>query len=158
MRQEPVGVAVTEDCTCVCVCAGMNPCLWSALPDEVLQLVFARLPLPKLNQLRTLSKKWNRRFSSPEDPEFMRACQAAHPGLFAMVIEGFDLGSISVRLYDTKAKKWYSYIDRMDQDHVFTMCAGDGGLLCTVSAAIDKEENPFFHCCFKPIIKTVENN
>lgn len=77
-------------CTCSCVC----PASWSTMPVELLQLVFARLPLPKIIQLRSLSKSWNRSFTS-EELEFMRACTDAGPRVFAMITDDGDFGVIN---------------------------------------------------------------
>lgn len=63
-------VARAGECTCPCVCSPMNTTLWIALPMELLQLVFSRLPLPKIIQLRSLSKSWNWSLTS-EEREFM---------------------------------------------------------------------------------------
>ena len=38
----------------------MNPTIWSGLPVELLQSVFARLPLAGIIRLQCLSREWNR--------------------------------------------------------------------------------------------------
>jgi hypothetical protein len=127
--------------------------LWSALPDELLQRVFARLPFAKINELHRLSKKWNRRFLL-EGPEFMRACSEARPRMFAMVARiaeaGEDTGSLFVRVFDTTANRWYSSMQPIGEA---TMCAGDGGLVCSVSTFIRKDEKPFEVTVFNPLTR-----
>lgn len=54
----------------------MEPALWGTLPNEILFLVFARLPVFGINQLRVLSKDWKREVETP-DTEFNRVLEGA---------------------------------------------------------------------------------
>ncbi|KAG0553970.1 hypothetical protein M758_12G055400 [Ceratodon purpureus] len=117
------------------VYAPMDPALWSTLPMEIQQLVFARLPWQDIIRLRCVSKQWKRCVSS-ENCEFMRLCTEVNPRMFAMINRIYENGTISVRVHDMKRYRWYHFIDRVVMGDEFcshTMCAGDGGLVCIVT-------------------------
>jgi hypothetical protein len=150
-RLESKRVALSGGCTNSCLCAPMDPALWSDLPDELLQHVFARLPFVKISELARLSKKWNRKFVLPEEPEFMRACSEASPRMLAIIAaEVGNPGSLFVRVFDTTANRWYSSLQPIGYA---TMCAGDGGLVCSVSTFIEKGEKPFEVIVFNPLTR-----
>lgn len=64
----------------------MDPAVWGNLPEDLLQLVFARLEVPQINRLRVLSKAWLRHMKSTNS-KFRQLCAEAHPKLFALVTE-----------------------------------------------------------------------
>ena len=133
-----------------CLCAPMEPALWSTLPNELLHQIFARLPLPQIIRLQCLSTEWEWNLTS-EDSEFTRTCSEANPKIFAMVAEGHTYGSVSVRLYDIKANRWHSIVYPYHLYHVDTLCAGDGGLVCIVSTATNKKKTPLIITVFNPL-------
>lgn len=152
--RQPQRLASGGECSSPSVCPWVDPALWSTLPDELVEHVFARLPLPKINELRSLSKQWSLRFMTSEYPDFMRACSKAHPKMFGMITQGpLEVGVLTVRLYDTEANRWYSYEKPMAEESFDTMCAGDGGLVCIVSAAVNKKENPLLITVLNPLTR-----
>lgn len=68
--------------------------LWRTLPLDLLQLVFARLPLPdEIIRLRVLSKTWDR-YLTGVTPGFTKVCAKSNPSIFGMlpparVLHGF---------------------------------------------------------------------
>lgn len=132
----------------------MNPALWSTLPEELLQLVFARLPWREILELRLLSKQWKQSLSS-RNSEFRRVCTEANPRLFAMISPAYEFGVMSIRMYDIKADTWHHLIDRVagDDEGTWTMFAGDGGLVCVVAVPIDKKKRPLVITVCNPLTR-----
>lgn len=127
---EPKRVATAGECAHSCLCTPMYPGLWRTLPKELLQLVFARVPVPKINQLRCLSREW--RLSLYTGSNFMWACAEAGPKIFETITEHCQ-GLISVWLYDIRANRWHTFMRQFMEKHSFdTMCAGNLGLMCFV--------------------------
>lgn len=58
----------------------MSPAIWSALPKDLLERVFARLPLADMIRLQCLSKEWNQKLTSTSSA-FKMVCADANPKL-----------------------------------------------------------------------------
>lgn len=108
----------------------MSPTIWSALPKDLLQRVFARLPLADIIRLQCLSKEWNQNLASATSA-FKVVCADANPKLFA-IISGFCFtGKFDVKVYDMKSNTWHAtMIDTGYTEPFNTMNACDGGLVC----------------------------
>lgn len=131
----------------------VDPWVWGNLPRELVELVFAKLPLPRIIELRKCSKGMPRMICNTSD--FREACSESHPVLFGLL--GWDAHheSLGTRLLDVKSKEWLlvelaglpgavsttrcepahycRWVDSMPDDgwnHVYmnSMSACDGGL------------------------------
>lgn len=87
----------------------MNPNLWGNLPQEILQNVFAHLPLGEISCLKLLSKEWRQIVSSAD---FQRVCSEVYPKLVCLLTR--DRGARGehnlfwVRVMD-HSQKWHTY-------------------------------------------------
>jgi len=61
--------------------APLDPAIWSMLPEELLQLIFARLPVRQIADLRLLSKTWDR-YVRGETPGFTQLYAERYPDAF----------------------------------------------------------------------------
>lgn len=120
---------------CEHFCSYMNPALWSKLPTELLQMVFARLPFPQVYQdVRLLSKEW-KWSATTGDSELNRARAEANSKIFAMVFDyewEIDESRFTENyVYDTKENLWRFF---PMQKYGRVNCAS-GGLLCCVPSS-----------------------
>ena len=110
----------------------MNPMLWGdILPQELKQLIFARLPLPEIKHLRVLSKEWKSSIDTAGSL-FREVCAQASTRMFALITPGNKDGIFHVNAYDPRlASRWHvvKYTAPGDRLSV-TICACDGGLAC----------------------------
>lgn len=119
----PGSIGARQESILSCSGGGLHvyPFVWSTLLDQLLlQRIFARLPFPKINQLRSLSKPWYQIITSEEGVESLETCKKAF-------------------------STWYSFPYLVGEEHGFTMSARDAGLVCIVSAAIKKDLDYFLH-------------
>jgi len=122
----------------------MKPDRWGTLPHELLQLAFARLPVSKILDLQCLSKDWRESLGARGDSEFLRACDEAHPKMFALVSKVEDHegpGTLFlVRVLDTKLNAWHAFqVSSLDPERDWpvrhlrprwrTLSCEDGGLV-----------------------------
>ncbi|KAG0619438.1 hypothetical protein M758_4G140000, partial [Ceratodon purpureus] len=118
----------------------VNPAIWSDLPEELLQRVFARLPLADIIRLRCLSKQWNRILNSHD---FKQVCTDTHPKMFAIITPlSYSVSrSFNVRLYDLRPPNYEMQIDTGSKrpNNYLTKSASDGGLVCFACTA-DEED------------------
>lgn len=99
----------------------MDSNIWSNLSLNVLELIFARLPLQSLVRLRLLSKQWYSHLSSPA---FQHAFSDGQPK---------DLAVVDFKrawAYDAKVRRWHAIPLHYLPFH--SVMAADGGLLCCV--------------------------
>ena len=88
----------------------MDPCVWSKLPGEILELVFAQLPV---GRVRALSKRWS--LAGLTYCAFTRASAALQPNLCGIMWrDHFSTPTYHVRAYDPKSCKW------LDKTHKLT--------------------------------------
>lgn len=90
----------------------MNPNLWGNLPQEILQNVFAHLPLGEISCLTLLSKEWRQIVSSDD---FQRTCSEVHPKLVCLLTSNRVRNLFWVRVMD-HSQKWHTYEIRVAGD------------------------------------------
>lgn len=76
--------------TCAQSCAHhaklMDIALWSELPEELQELVFARLPWPQIYRVRILSKGWNQKLmSGAKDSQLKQPVPELNPSCLAFL-------------------------------------------------------------------------
>jgi hypothetical protein len=121
----------------------MDRSLWSTLPQELVELVLARLPMQQLVEICRCSQLWS---IIAKSPEFRHECSKRHPKLFGLVGWKEHPGrTVCTVVYDIETNDWScrelglgfpDYIridDRHEYDDAFFAC--DGGLVCYVSQA-----------------------
>lgn len=142
--------AVGEEATCTCrhVCAEheelMNPNLWERLPRDVLQIVFARLPLPDISRLHCLSRAWRMTMATLDSEDnalhsdFFTVCGEAYPRLFAFIKPfGSARVAFKITVFDVKSNKWHTSRIVLGHGQVMeTTSASDGGLVCFISSLV----------------------
>ncbi|KAG0556645.1 hypothetical protein KC19_11G069400 [Ceratodon purpureus] len=99
-----------------------------ALPDDVLERVFARLPAPDISRLRFVSRKWRWNLTAKESG-FKRLCADIHPKMFGFIVIG---EKFKVQAFDFNLSRWWSFENNLVHDGWRTMHASDGGLVCFV--------------------------
>ena len=115
----------------------MNSGLWGSLPKEVLQLVFARLPVVAIKRLRCVSKEWKVNIDTPGS-EFRKACEEASTKTFALVyMDPDDDDRLWARVFDKDSNRWHVF--RINDEPWVQIIAADGGLVCFVSKARRRE-------------------
>jgi len=108
----------------------MRPWLWSQLPDELLELVIARLPVAQIDGLRALSKSW--RFNMAPHSHFKRLCAEARPKLFALMRADPQRGKIRFKLFDSRSYMWHNCEYNLAREYRQSLSVSDGGLVCFV--------------------------
>lgn len=123
------------DRVCVHEKVDMDSALWCNTPQTILELVFARLPLHQIFQLRGLSKHWR---ASIMSPSFQSAFGTTTSRRFAIIA-----GSVRKRLWSfgTTERKWYTLPFDFLPAHCDFPVAGDGGLLCCRRPALPSRSN-----------------
>lgn len=115
----------------------ISPTLWGNLPRELLPLIFARLSLPGIGRLRSVSREWQKSIDSV-DSEFSQELQAMNHSMVALISPLEDsLGDFQVRVYDVKRNTWHCYDMHATIGVSSTLGAADGGLVCFVSEGLD---------------------
>jgi hypothetical protein len=145
--------------TCKHFCAHhtslMDPAVWRNLPEEVLQMVFARLPLLQIVSLKCLSKAWRWNVTAVESG-FRRLCAGLQkPNVFALADEAIhSIGVLDIKMFDVEAQKWHKFeMTLQPQFFCETMAACDGGLVCFVSRMLNKVANPLLIVVLNPLTK-----
>lgn len=104
----------------------MDPKIWSNIPPNLLEVIFSRLPLQSLVQIRNLTKQWRSDFTSPI---FQRVCSESRPMGFA-VVESEKTDPKRVWVYDALARSWHAL--PLAYLPFSYLVAADGGLFCFV--------------------------
>jgi hypothetical protein len=158
---EAADVPIEDRVTCKHLCAHhtalMDPAVWRNLPEEVVQMVFARLPLHQIVRLQCLSKAWRWKVTAAESG-FRRLCASAglqKPNMFALADEALHgMGIVSIKLFDAEAHKWHVFeMTLQPQFYCETMSACDGGLVCFVSRMLNRVANPLLIVVLNPLTK-----
>ncbi|KAG0578385.1 hypothetical protein KC19_4G019000 [Ceratodon purpureus] len=133
----------------------MSPALWGALPKDLLQIVFARLPLADISRLRCLSKEWKTSIETAHS-EFNQVCEAINSrNSFALITtDGDQHGIFWVRVFDMNANRWHEFEFESGDKYCVALVAHDGGLVCLLSLPF---ESRFSDGSSKPVILTVWN-
>ena len=108
----------------------MDPTMWSSLPKEIIRLVFARLPLPLLLQLRrsSLDSNWD---INLDDLKFRRLCAQIYSNMCAIVMQepGYSQRNYSLWVHGGESSSWEDL--RLSIGEPFNIvCSSDGGLMC----------------------------
>lgn len=119
--------------------------LWRKLPQEVVELVFAHLPLPQIVGLRTCSEAWS---VLSKSSNFLDACSVRYPKLFGLSVWEVHCESMRTTVYDIKSREWLGvelgapprsffvddeiYDDYSIDTYKNARYASDGGLDCFV--------------------------
>lgn len=108
----------------------MNPDLWGKLPEYLLELTFARLPLNKVVQLQSLSKYW--RFVVQSSKPFQEACSGFNFKRFALVTSN-QCRDCKIHFCDVRENKWFlKVMDAVSHGFWASPVIAAGGLLCIV--------------------------
>lgn len=98
----------------------MDPDLWGNLPTDLLQLVFSRLPVAGICQLRLLSKTWKRAVDTM-DSDFSRLLvKTTYPSMFG-VIGSKSEGEFCGLVVDVKAGRRHALEISPSENYVTTM-------------------------------------
>lgn len=84
----------------------VDPRLWRKLPQELVELVFAKLPLPQIIQLCESSKAW---LTMTKSANFGEACSRRYPQLFGLLgwnPHGKEMWTIMYDIESNEAKEW----------------------------------------------------
>lgn len=106
----------------------MDPDMWSTLPQGLLELIFARLPLHCIVQLRTLSKQWHANITLPAFQHAYR--ETGNSQRFAVVMDSERAKPKKVWAYDVMERRWNG-LPLQYLPFTYLVAAG-GGLLCFV--------------------------
>lgn len=136
----------------------LDPAMWSRLPEELLELVLARLPVPEVHRLRCLSKKWRRNLV--EKSRFMDMCaKRKSMNVFALISQDVDrYGMFWVKMYDMDTNKWNVFklfVGNSQEQPYQTMSSTDGGLVCFISAWVASQEYYFQLVVCNPLTQAV---
>lgn len=124
----------------------VNPGLWSKLTEDLVGLVFARLPIPRIIGLRKCSEAWSAMSNSSS---FKEAFGEANPKLFGLLGWDGDLENFRTRILEVTSKQWHGV--ELDfpkgNGYMDSWYACDGGLVCFVPEWEDDEcLDPIFVC------------
>lgn len=135
----------------------MSPAVWGALPKDLLQIVFARLPLAAISRLKCLSKEWKASIETAHS-DFCQVCEAINPkSSFALVTtDGDQHGVFWVRVFDMKANRWHEFEFSSGDRYCVAATACDGGLVCLLSVS-PKASRASHEYLPKPVFLTVWN-
>ncbi|KAG0578849.1 hypothetical protein KC19_4G054300 [Ceratodon purpureus] len=111
----------------------MDPAIWSALPEELVEVIFAHLPAINILRLLVLSKEWRRKLTMRES-KFMQLCSQYQSKIIGFVCgRNMSPRTLSVRFYDGRSQQWHRGRGLTGGEGPFeTMGASDGGLVCTI--------------------------
>lgn len=117
----------------------IDPGLWSKLSEDLVGLVFARLPIPQIIELRKCSTAWS---SLSETSSFKRSFAEANPNLFGLLGWDNDLETFRTRMFDAKSKEWHGVelTFPLENGYMDAWYACDGGLVCFVPECEDEED------------------
>ncbi|KAG0626563.1 hypothetical protein M758_2G135200 [Ceratodon purpureus] len=123
----------------------LDPFLWSTLPEDVVELVFARLSTGKIIALREQSAIWS---AMAKSSNFRGVFSESHPEIFGLMRWDKAGKRFWNLTYDIKSKEWmYQKLDGLSEAirasnisvqhdrYRDSMFASDGGLVCFVPRA-----------------------
>ncbi|GAB2280644.1 hypothetical protein Dimus_015270 [Dionaea muscipula] len=102
--------------------------IWKEFPEDLMEVVIARLPIDTLFRFRLVCRKWNSLLSSSHS-FFSQVPQAAQPWFYTVAHENLTTGAA---MYDPCTKKWrHPTIPRLRPPKVYLLpVASAGGLIC----------------------------
>lgn len=123
----------------------MDPALWGALPEPLIELILARLPLPHLLPMRAVCKKWNyvlhtsmflnaQRGVTVQCPAYVLTVNEPALAAFSFFQQGPELYYLrNSSLYCPVSKNWFNMsLDCLPFRDFYITSVG-GGLLCFVA-------------------------
>ncbi|KAG0607277.1 hypothetical protein M758_8G015500 [Ceratodon purpureus] len=123
----------------------MDPALWGTLPEPLIELILARLPLPYLLPMRSVCKKWNyllqtsmflnsQRSLTVQCPAYVLTVNEPAFSAFSFFQQGPELYYLrSSSLYCPISKNWFNMsMDCLPLRDFYITSVG-GGLLCFVA-------------------------
>jgi hypothetical protein len=123
----------------------MDPALWGALPEPLVELVLVHIPLPHLLPMRAVCKKWNellrssafltaQRHRTVQCPAYVLTVTEPAFNAFAFFQTGPELYYLrSAALYCPASKNWFNMsLDCLPFRDLYVTSAA-GGLLCFVA-------------------------
>lgn len=128
----------------------MDQRIWKEFPEELLEAVIARLPIPTFFRFRTVCRNWNSLLSSPTFSQLCAQVSQAQPWFYAACYDTFGGLNVEVGVtYDPCAKKWrYLPIPSLQPEDIFLPVASAGGLVC-----VRDTKNELLGVC-NPLIKS----
>lgn len=117
----------------------IDPGLWSNLSEDLVGLVFARLPVSRIVELKNSSSAWS---SLSDSSSFKESFAEANPNLFGLLGWDNNLETFWTRMFDAKSKEWHGVKLNFPLDHGYmdSWYACDGGLVCFVPESEDEED------------------
>ncbi|KAG0597506.1 hypothetical protein M758_12G000100 [Ceratodon purpureus] len=117
--------------------------LWRSFPEDLVEMVFARLPVGRIVELMRDSHAWS---TMSKSSHFRRACAERHPcsflGLVRWVTAWGGGGSVRATVYDHESNEWAGFDlagfppgvrgDSVRRSYRDSMYAFDAGLVCFV--------------------------
>lgn len=119
----------------------MDVNIWKEYPEELMEVVVARLPVAAFLRFRSISHKWNSLLGSPRFLQLSeQVAQQNLPLLFASYSPSGKGSSrcsvdekISGALYDPRIKKWHYNLNFPSASALFPACtAGDSSAILTI--------------------------
>ncbi|KAL2649467.1 hypothetical protein R1flu_017595 [Riccia fluitans] len=105
----------------------MDPSLWSALPEHLVERVLARLPIASFFRFRSVCKSWNKLIVSPTFLQIYAEVPSQEPWFWMFTDDDYRDGST----YDPTLNKWHHLpLPSLPSDEVFFPAAAAGGLVC----------------------------
>jgi hypothetical protein len=106
----------------------MDPTLWRKLPEYLVELIFARLPLNNVVQLQSLSKDW--RYVVKMLKLFHKSCSEFSAPRSTLVTSN-QCHDCKIRFCDVKEKKWWlKMMDTVSYGFWASPVIAAGCLLC----------------------------
>ncbi|KAG0582857.1 hypothetical protein KC19_3G091600 [Ceratodon purpureus] len=119
----------------------VNPGIWSKLMEDLVVQVFARLPIPRIIELRKCSEAWS---AMSDLSSFKGAFAEANPILFGLLGWDADLDKIfCTRFFDVTTKEWHDIEMDLSKENRYkkSLIARDGGLVCFVKVSRGPDSN-----------------
>jgi len=118
----------------------IDPGLWSKLSEDLIGLIFARLPIPRIIELQKSSSAWS---SMSDSSSFKRSFADANPNLFGLLGWDNDLETFWTRMFDAKSMEWHGVELNFPRENGYmdSWYACDGGLVCFVPECEDEEDD-----------------
>jgi hypothetical protein len=100
----------------------MKPQIWEKFPEDLFELVLARLPIATIIRFRTVCQQWNNLITSQSFSQFSTQVSQENP-LFYTTFGDYDYEA----MYDAYMKRWY-YPNTLEYS-AFPV-SSTGGLVC----------------------------
>ncbi|CAI0627334.1 unnamed protein product [Linum tenue] len=102
--------------------------IWKDFPEDLLQPVIARLPVPAFFQFRSVCKNWNSLLHSESFSQHSAQAPQPDPWFYTITHENANSGA----MYDPSSKKWYHHptISSLPDKAIVLPVASAGGLVC----------------------------